>query len=193
MNYYSEITLLPGADIGLYQLWSKVFTQVHLRLVEFQNPDGNVPIGVDWPEYKADIPSLGTKLRIFSSTRETLEQFDLNVVLLRFSDYVKVSGIRSVPQNISSYVAYERVQKKQNPDRIARRRARRSNLDYTEALRAVAEKNAPVITLPYVQLISLSTKRKYSLFLAKRLTEEPGGNISFNSFGINKHSTVPSF
>ena len=37
MKHYIEITLLPNPDINLLSLWSKVFQQIHLGLVEMQD------------------------------------------------------------------------------------------------------------------------------------------------------------
>ncbi len=193
MNFYVEITLLPGADIGLYQLWSKVFTQLHLRMVNTKESTGTVPIGIDWPEYVKDEQSLGTKIRLFSMTQEALNNLNVHSALSSFSDYVKISSIRNVPQKISTYVWYKRIQKKQNPERIARRKARRKNISFSVALKQVLLKNPPQISCPYIQLKSLSSKRKYSLFLEKHFSDSPTESFKFNSFGISRISRVPSF
>lgn len=193
MNFYVEITLLPGVDIGLYQLWSKVFMQLHLRMADLQDSNGVVPVGVDWPDFDEESVSLGSKLRLFSAEQHTLEAFDVKSVLARFSDYVKISGIRTVPQNSNTFACYERIQKKQNPERVARRRAKRKNMEYSEALSEVMQKEVPEPGCPYIQLTSLSSNQKYSLFLKKHYTDIQLENPAFNSFGINKLSVVPSF
>ena len=52
MRCYQEITLIPNADINRHFLWSKAFQQIHLGLVETQNAQKRVPIGLSFPEYK---------------------------------------------------------------------------------------------------------------------------------------------
>lgn len=51
MKYYLEMTLLPNSDINLFTLWSTLFGQIHLGLVEIQDDQGYVPIGISFPEY----------------------------------------------------------------------------------------------------------------------------------------------
>ena len=46
MNYYQELSLLPQEEIPINFLWSKVFQQIHLGLVEMQDDQLRVPIGV---------------------------------------------------------------------------------------------------------------------------------------------------
>ena len=42
MNYYQEIQLLPNGEVSLAFLWTKMFTQLHLALVEEQRREGMV-------------------------------------------------------------------------------------------------------------------------------------------------------
>ena len=48
MKYYQELTLIAQAEVSLYFIWSKVYTQLHLALVAMPT-QGNV--GVSFPEY----------------------------------------------------------------------------------------------------------------------------------------------
>ena len=50
MKHYIEITLIDNFDINLFSLWSKVFQQIHLGLVEIQDDQGRVSIGLSFPE-----------------------------------------------------------------------------------------------------------------------------------------------
>lgn len=52
MKFYQELTLLPQDEINIYFLWSKTFQQIHLGLVEMQDDQKRVPIGLSFPEYK---------------------------------------------------------------------------------------------------------------------------------------------
>ena len=50
MKYYQELTLLPDMEVELYYIWSNLYTQIHLALVELQDEQGNVPVGDTFPE-----------------------------------------------------------------------------------------------------------------------------------------------
>lgn len=48
MKYYQEITIIKSPDISPYFIWSKLYTQLHLALVEVKNPDDSSNIGVSF-------------------------------------------------------------------------------------------------------------------------------------------------
>ena len=75
MKHYVEITLLPTDDIGHYFLWSKIYQQLHLALVELTGGQGG-SVGFSFPEYSAKQPRLGRKLRVFAVTESQLVQFN---------------------------------------------------------------------------------------------------------------------
>ena len=106
MKYYLEITLLPNPDINLLTLWSKVFQQIHLGLVEMQDNQKRVPIGVSFPEYiiGEKYSVLGGKLRLFAQEETTLARLDAPKWLSRLSDYVHCTGIRSVPEKLNKLI-----------------------------------------------------------------------------------------
>jgi CRISPR-associated endonuclease Csy4 len=194
MNYYMEITLLPNPDINLFSLWSKIYQQIHLGLVEMQDGQCRVPIGVSFPEYvKGDkYGVLGGKLRLFAEHEATLSQFNVGYWLARLSDYVHCTGIRPVPERLSGHAIYRRVQPKNNPIRLARRYARRHEMELEEAL-GHYKGMAPVsIQSPFIQLKSLSSGETFCLWIARiPATESSAG--SFSSYGLSTTSTVPEF
>lgn len=55
MNYYQEITLIPQAEIPQHFILSKVYTQLHLALVDRQHQYGNLIIGISFPEYRSEV------------------------------------------------------------------------------------------------------------------------------------------
>src|SRR5690625_5385178 len=83
MRFYQEITLIKTPDISPYFVWSKLYTQVHLALVEQQNPDKTVSIGVSFPAYHyvenedGGYGTLGDKLRVFANSEQELERLNL--------------------------------------------------------------------------------------------------------------------
>ena len=214
MKYYIEITLLENSDINLFSLWSKVFQQIHLGLVEIQDSQGRVPIGLSFPEYVIGekYSLLGGKLRLLAKDEATLGQFNASQWLSRLSDYVHCTGIRPVPEKITGYATYQRQQPKTNKERLARRYAKRHPVDYETALNGTVDlladkklsnadykmqfrycdmpqKNVP---MPFIRLKSLSSEQTFCLWIKKTEVAEPS-DTTFSSYGLSAISTVPEF
>lgn len=194
MQFYQEITLITQAEISLYVIWSKVYTQLHLALVAIQE-SGNV--GVSFPEYMYKEENgkafgfLGSKLRLFAQDEATLQQLNIAQALLRFSDYVHITGIRVVPNNVS-YAVYQRYQPKSNAERLARRFIKRKpDISFDQAVEHYQDKTAQS-NLPFVQFESLSSEHRFKLFIAKKQADE-ACNGNFGTYGLSKTSTVPEF
>lgn len=214
MNYYLEITLLPNYEINLFSLWSKTFQQIHLGLVETQNAQRCMPIGLSFPEYKMGekFGVLGSKLRLFASDETALVQFDAGKRLSRLSDYVHCTGIRPVPSTIKGYAIYQREQPKTGRERLARRYAKRHNLDYETAfngkvelcakhdnatehqkmLMSYSEMPHKTITTPFIWLKSLSSGNTFCLWIKKREIENSVNGI-FTTYGLSSTASVPEF
>ena len=212
MKHYQEFSLLPQEEISLYFLWSKVFQQIHLGLVEMQDGENTVPIGLSLPEYKMGerFGILGGKLRLFAPDESALAQFDAVKWLSRLSDYVHCTGIRTVPEKLAGHAIYKRVQPKNNPERLARRYAKRHNLDLDSALNGTVNLLAvggdagyptefrycnmpkPELGLPYIRLKSLSGGQSFCLWIEKTPAAQPmaGG---FSCYGLSTSATVPEF
>ena len=212
MKHYLEITLLPNNELNLLNLWSSVFQQIHLGLVEMQDGENTVPIGLSLPEYKMGerFGILGGKLRLFAPDESALAQFDAVKWLSRLSDYVHCTGIRTVPEKLAGYSIYKRVQPKNNPERLARRYAKRHNLDLDSALNETVNLQAlrgdagyptefrycdmpkPELGLPYIRLKSLSGGQSFCLWIEKTSAAQPmaGG---FSCYGLSTSATVPEF
>jgi CRISPR-associated endonuclease Csy4 len=212
MRCYLEITLLPNPEINLNFLWAKVFPQIHLGLVEMQDENKNVPIGLSFPEYGLGRKSgvLGGKCRLFAGDEAILERFDARKRLARLSDYVHCTGIRPVPAKLLGHAIYRRRQPKTNPERLARRYAKRHGLDFETALNATVrvrpegrdvgyqtafrycEMPRQPVPLPFIRLKSLSSEKSFCLWIEKSAVAEPvaGG---FSCYGLSARSTVPEF
>ena len=214
MNYYQELSLLPQEEIPIHFLWSKVFQQIHLGLVEMQDGQGGVPIGVAFPEYVTDEKQslLGGKLRLLAKDEATLSQFNASKWLSRLNDYVHCTGIRPVPEKLTGYAVYQREQPKTNKERLARRYAKRHNVDYDTALNGAvvlsvksdqhaecnkmemrySEMAHQTITAPFIRLKSLSGGNEFCLWIKKTVVKEPS-DMAFSSYGLSAVSTVPEF
>ncbi len=194
MRFYCEITLLPNPEVNLNFLWSKVFQQVHLGLVEIQDEQRRVPIGVSFPEYingeKYNV--LGCKLRLFAQDETTLARFDATKWLIRLSDYVHCTGIRSVPDKLKCYAIFQREQPKTSKERLARRYANRHQVNYDTALLRYSEMAYKSIPTPFIRLKSLSSNKTFCLWIKKKAVAESSGD-TFSSYGLSTSVTVPEF
>jgi len=194
MKYYQEISLLPQEEVNVHFLWSKVFQQIHLGLVEMQDDQKRAPIGVSFPEYiiGEKYSVLGGKLRLFAQDESTLNRFDATKWLIRMSDYVHCTGIRSVPEKIKGYAIFQREQPKTNKERLARRYASRHNVDYDAALLRYSGMEHKLIPTPFIRLKSLSSDNTFCLWIKKKTVTESSDN-TFSSYGLSTSASVPEF
>lgn len=192
MNHYLEITLQPDADIGLHFLWEKVYQQIHLGLVEMQDGNGKVPIGIALPGYNAAKHQLGDKLRLLAETEAELERFNASRRLNRLSDSLDLTGIRNVPGRIQTHACYYRIQPKSSNARLARRKAKRENIGIEQALTALESCPEQRSDAPFVWIKSLSSGERFRLFIGYVEAPEPI-NAGFNAYGLSRQSSVPVF
>ena len=196
MQHYVEITLLPTDDIGHYFLWGKIYQQLHLALVELTAGQGG-SVGFSFPEYSAKQPRLGRKVRVFAPSESQLVQFNAPKWLERLSDYCHVSSIRAVPEN-TQYAVFNRKQCVINPERLARRRAKRKGETFEQALAHFAGFEGKDEKLPFVALESLSTapagdtNHRFKLFIDRKIVSQQQEG-SFNCYGLSSTSTIPWF
>lgn len=192
MKYYREITMLPSADIELNFLWAKVFQQIHLGFVEIKDSNGIVPLGISLPEYHSEYGPLGRKLRIFSISKENIEEFDADIRLKRLSDYVHLTGVRDVPGRIKSFCRFKRQQPKTNVERLARRKAKRKGISIEQAISELKDFEDKQVDTPFINMQSLSKKKRFRLFILKEVCDTPVYE-GFSTYGLSPVSTVPEF
>jgi CRISPR-associated endonuclease Csy4 len=214
MKVYQEIKLLESPEIPLHFLWSKVFQQIHLGLVEMKDDQGRVPIGISFPDYVADekFSVLGGKCRLFAHDEATLIRFNTQKWLEHLKDYVHCTTIRPVPDKVKGYGIFQREQPKTNHVRLARRYARRHNMDIDTALHSTVQLRKHIgpsdatykmefrycdlsekkTLTPFIRLDSLSNRHTYCLRIKRIDVSDPNGEY-FNSYGLSSSSTVPEF
>jgi len=196
MKYYLEIKLLKQAEISMYFIWSKVFKQLHLAFVECKDQDDKIPIGISFPDYMFDSEKefgmLGSKIRLFADDKMALIKLDLSKWLNRLQDYLQLSDIQEVPQNmVKEYAVFSRKQIKSNPERLARRRAKKdSSISFQEALKRYQKSDST--NLPYIQVNSLSSSNSFRLFVERKISETENQGY-FNCYGLSNNATVPIF
>lgn len=200
MKFYREITLMDQEGLIPYFIWSKLYGQLHIAFAEHKNDQGKVPFGLSFPEYQYDLNNgkirLGKKLRIFAKTEEELQALDLSKWLSRLMDYVHIQSIKPVPEKVDGYAVYQRHQVKGNPQRLARRYAKRHDVSYEEALATYQSMNIQKTNLPYVQMKSLSKDQMFKLFIEKTVVDSESTEARFTTYGLNAKDsffTVPEF
>lgn len=196
MKYYLDITLLPNDDVGHYFLWGKLYQQLHLALVEHnQSKDG--AMGISFPHYSTKPPQLGLKLRLFAPNESELARLNIAKWLSRFSDYCHISSIKEVPEH-TQFALFSRKHCQTNPERLARRRAKRKGETFEQAMQHFAGFKDDSSTLPFITMESLSSdsadgnSNRFRLIIEQKiLPEHQPGN--FNCYGLSKGATVPWF
>jgi len=206
MKVYQEITILPSEEIELYFMWEKLYQQLHLILVENLNEKGKSNISVSFPKYRQDKRWLGDKLRLFAESEHLLDTLNLSEKLARLSDYIHITSIRDVPNSVSGYTFFKRLNDKSNKEKLARRRAKRLNISFDEALayfKSNKERLQPkraLIQYPFISMTSLSTGNKYPITIIREETEALIYGEGFSTYGLssdttdsNLNSSVPIF
>ena len=205
MKFYIELTVINSTDISFSTAWSKLYTQLHLALVEMQDANAQVPIGVSFPEYNVGeskgkkLMLLGSKLRIFAKDEATLTKLNLPKWLARLDDYVHIKSIKPVPENVQNYLVVSRYRPKSNIELAARRVVKRKQItleqamaylntvDEAKKLKGYEQNWEP---FPYIQLKSLSGKQDFSLCISQTTVDEIKGGV-FSTYGLSSQSTVP--
>lgn len=192
MKHYVEITLLPDVEIPLNFLWQKVYQALHLKFVEMKNENGLQPVGISFPKYDTEANTLGEKIRLFAQNLGTLERFNAKHTL-KLSDYVHVTSIRDVPTNVKTFACFSRLQLKTNNLRLARRKAKRENVDVEIALSKFVLHSEKRTSAPFVVIKSVSNGEMFRLFVV--YDEQSNDNCSdgFGTYGLSSKSTVPIF
>lgn len=190
--YFVEITLLPDIETPLNILLGKVFHAIHHRLVELQDSEKTVAIGLSFPEYKISPAWIGDKIRLFANDDTLLGSFNVKKVLSIYSDYLHITSIRQVPDDVKAYVRYRRYQPLNNMEALARRKAKREGVSYAEAIARYAQFSREQCPLPYIKMRSDSTNKTYSLFIRKDKADNDEA-FTFNTYGMSIKGAVPEF
>lgn len=191
MRYYTEITILPDNEMGLHFIWEKLFLKLHMCFVNMKASTKEVSVGIGLPKYSME-RSLGPTLRLFGQSEKDLINLDLEKALYGLKDYLHIKSIKEVPEKVDSFSCYKRLQIKGNKECLSRRKSKRHNIDYDQALEDYKDYKPKRIKEPFVYVNSQSTQCRFTLFIKKeeRDLQKYDG---FSSFGLSKISTVPEF
>lgn len=196
MNYYLELTIIGNPELTPYQIWSKLYTQLHLAFVEQKDAQGKTVYGVSFPQYRtlADkkIAYLGYKLRVFAPTEQALSALNLDKWLERLVGYIHISSIRSVPNDIKGYANYYRATPKMILDERITHQAKRHGVPYHKAAERFEGYKEQSLVYPHIQLTSQTNHQSYPLYIGKQ-TAEVLTDGRFGTYGLSRTSSVPEF
>ncbi len=183
-NYYLDIQVEPDLEISAPALLNNLFAKFHRAMAQHCNGQ----IAVSFPKYDK---TLGDVLRLFG-TQEVLEQFMAQPWLKGLRDYTQVSDIQAVPEEVKGYRSVFRVQRK-SPQNKRKRAVSKGWLSETEALEQMPDQAFQPLSLPYLQLHSLSNKQVMRVYIQLgELGNQPQtGEVS--SYGLSRTATVPWF
>ncbi len=196
MKVFIELTIIPNAEISPYFIWPKLYTQLHLSMVEIKDVNDQVLVGVSFPEYKVvenkdkKFAMLGSKLRLFAKDEAILAQLNLNKWLERLTDYVHIKSMSVVPEKATSHLIVSRYREPRNPEALARRFAKRHSISVEDALTRLKDYKQEFDVLPYIQLKSLTGGESFNLFILQNLVDKEKVG-AFSTYGLSSVSTVP--
>ena len=193
MWFYQEVILQPTEDIAISFLWTKVYRQIHLALVNSKDEQGVIRCGVAFPEYSDVQPTLGRTLRLLAPEESDLQRLNLADALTRLvPDYVKITTVREVPiRKCKGYVTYSRYQPEATVMQKARRYAKRHGISI-DAAKTLFPTAVRKTRYPYIQLESMTNHHRFSLFIQKQeAVEHPCEG--FSAYGFSRRSSVPDF
>jgi CRISPR-associated endonuclease Csy4 len=201
MRFYQEIRLIKTPEIAPYFIWSKLYMQLHLALVECQNPDKTVNVGVSFPEYRyiekegKVFASIGTKLRVFANTETDLQQLNLVKWFERLEDYVHIKSIANVPNQLLGYESFNRRRKSGSPDKHIRRRMKRHNETWEQAAAFFKDYKMPKEDkeLPFIRMSSLHSDNEFCMSIIRKDVEPSNKRVMFNTYGLSAEGVLPKF
>lgn len=188
MSHYIDIHLRSDPDLAPHQLLSGLYARLHQALVRTASQS----IGVSFPRYDNQLPTLGTTLRLHGSQPE-LDGLMQLPWLHGVVDLLQVAEVRPVPYGAMHRVV-SRVQAQSNAQRLRRRAIKRHDWDDATAKAKIPDSAEQRLNLPFLTLGSRSTgQASFPLFVRHGpLLPAPVLGV-FNYYGLSQTATVPWF
>jgi CRISPR-associated endonuclease Csy4 len=190
MKHYLDITLIPSQEVPINIIWSKVYLQFHLAIVEAKKNNENSEIAAYFPNYifSAKLASIGNKLRVFSKFSIDIDCENFKKHFSRLSDYIHISCVKDVPANINEHAIVSRFRVLAGKKSLEKRREKRNHLQYKPI---VAKENEMArYNPPWIVLKSLSGKQSFSLFVSQKMAHNEVID-NRDSYGLSASATVP--
>lgn len=202
MKHYIELTLLPNVEFSVYTIWQPVYKKIHATISSLKEQDESVNIGVSFPQYNNRLNSLGCKLRLFANSSNSLERLNIGECLSRMSDYVHITSIKPVPDNVQSGVSFYRIRERESNLEKATKTAKRLDISVEQALQKLQGRSEEQSNAPFIRMLSsdkndTDNKEKHIFKLVIGMKEKPPNSTDecekFNTYGLSKTATVPWF
>ena len=184
MQYYIDIKVLPDLETSAPVLMNNLFAKLHRQLVTVAKGE----VGISFP---FACNTLGDTLRLHGSDA-VLDSMMATPWLKGLRDYTTVTAVTSIPNKIKGYQTVKRVQAK-SANNKRKRSIAKGWLSEEQAIHSIPDTQARHLTLPFVQIQSLSNGNAMRIFIAHSalMTELTTG--TFSSYGLSVTTTVPVF
>lgn len=183
MDHYLDIRVLPDPEFSQSDLLNALFSKLHRQLG--QKAQGRV--GVSFPRFEK---RLGDLLRLHGNQR-SLDMLLADNWLQGLKDYTQISTIQPVPEQVQ-YRTVGRVQAKSAHNKRQRSIAK-GWLSAEEAWQRIPQGQQKRLTLPFVQLRSLSNGNMLRVYIEHGpLLEQPKEGV-FSAYGLSRTATIPWF
>lgn len=186
LDHYIELKAIPQMEMLQTDVIAHALQILHKFLPLYQ---GNV--GIAFPAYGLG-RSLGGIIRLFAE-EQTAKQLHQQIVQSGLQDYLLVSIVQAVPEEVLSHRCYRRVHRK---GQSAIRRTEKylaAQGKWNEEIRQnmqLHQQTQPVF--PHVKLKSASTGQQFVLAIQQHISTFPKeGN--FNAYGLSATATLPHF
>lgn len=199
--FFQEITCIPDTDIGIGFLMGRVMNALHLALVNASAGLSQCTIGMSFPDYRqlaasgdpaSAGPPIGAKVRLFARQPGELDTAEVAECLGRFSDYVDVRSPAELKRTNLKFARFSRHQPRTSLTRQIRRQMKRKGWTQEQAERHFQGYRDTMCRLPYLDLRSHTTERRFRLFVRKESAEE-SESWQFSTYGLSARSSVPDW
>ncbi|WP_419852371.1 type I-F CRISPR-associated endoribonuclease Cas6/Csy4 [Actinobacillus pleuropneumoniae] len=186
LTHYIELKAIPQVDILQTDVIAHGLQILHKFLPLYQGQ-----IGLSFPAYGLG-RTLGGIIRVFGNEQHCT-QIQTQLIGEGLQDYVLITSVTPVPEEIVEYHRYQRVHRK---GQSAIRRTEKfltQQGKWTEDVRKemlIHQQNQK--TFPHVKLKSSSTKQHFVLAIRQFRLAEPASGL-FNAYGLSQVATVPHF
>ncbi|MGC3965602.1 MAG: type I-F CRISPR-associated endoribonuclease Cas6/Csy4 [Rhodocyclaceae bacterium] len=187
MDHYIDIRVRPDPEIAVAHVLNALAERLHLALVGLQARD----VGISFPRFRSDRPSLGDLLRLHG-TSAALNGLMANGWAATLADYVEIGSTTPVPAGAKHRVVARR-QVCSNAERVRRRQMKRQGWSEDQARERIPTSIEKRLDLPYLNLRSRSTAQPYRLFIEHRPCQNEATRGDFNAFGLSVSATIPWF
>ncbi|MEA3469623.1 MAG: type I-F CRISPR-associated endoribonuclease Cas6/Csy4 [Thermodesulfobacteriota bacterium] len=182
MDHYTDVTIMPDAEMRENVLLNKVYTKLHKALSSL----GSTDIGVSFPDYNI---KLGRVLRIHGTSSRLAELQAMNWLggLVSYCDDLSITPI---PTNGVSYRTVSRKQVNMTAAKL-RRLIKRGSIPDAEVKIYKANMFKQGLNNPYLELQSASNGHKHRRYISFGELVEMATAGQFDQFGLSKDATVP--